>query len=203
MKIDDYAVFLFSALIPWRYFENTVFGATESIVNGSWLLKKMYISPLVFPLIQWIVTSIEFLHSFIVVLLILIFIKKSWTIHMIILPLAIIPWSMLGIGIGLICSTIFVFFRDFRPMVQMFINFSFFSSPILLKIEIFEEHTLQAFFLKLHPITYFAALFQKPIYYESWPSYTDWIVTLSLSTILLILGNYLMQKFKGRYYFYL
>jgi ABC-type polysaccharide/polyol phosphate export permease len=34
MNINDYAVFLFSALVPWRFFEKVVNTIMESIVNG-------------------------------------------------------------------------------------------------------------------------------------------------------------------------
>ena len=41
MNIQDYVIFLFSALIPWRYLERAVNTASESIVTGDWLLKNM------------------------------------------------------------------------------------------------------------------------------------------------------------------
>ena len=203
MNIHDYTVFLFGALIPWRYFESAVSGATESIVGGGWLLKKMYVSPLVFPLIRWLVASLEFLFSFTVVLLLLIFMKDHWTVHLCILPLSIVPWAMLSLGVGLICAVFFSFFRDVRPIVNMVMMFTFFSSPILFKIDFFDSHTLQAFLLKFHPMTYFAFLFQKPIYYASWPSMRDWGITFGISAAVVIIGCYLVHKFQGRYYFYL
>jgi len=203
MQVHDYVVFLFSALIPWRYFENVVNGAMESIVGGAWLLKKIYVSPLAFPCIRWIVASIEFLFSFIVVLLLFVFIKDTWTIHLLILPVSIMLWSIFGLGLGLICAVIFTFFRDIKPIVQMFMMFIFFSSPILFKSEMFKDHAVQSMLLRLHPMTYFASLFQKPIYYALWPSYTDWGITMGCSVTAIALGYYLEQKFKSRFYFYL
>jgi ABC-type polysaccharide/polyol phosphate export permease len=124
-------------------------------------------------------------------------------VHLCILPLSIIPWAMLSLGIGLICAVFFTFFRDVRPIVHMVMMFTFFSSPILFKIDFFDNHTLQAFILKFHPMTYFAFLFQKPIYYTSWPSVLDWGITLSISTAVVIVGCYLVHRFQGRFYFYL
>lgn len=100
MDIRDYAVFLFSALVPWRYFEKVVNTMTDSIVQGEWLHKKMYVSQFAFPLNRWLTASFEFLFSIIVAFLIFAFLKTEWTIHLIILPLAIIPWAIFGMGLG-------------------------------------------------------------------------------------------------------
>jgi ABC-type polysaccharide/polyol phosphate export permease len=79
----------------------------------------------------------------------------------------------------------------------------FFSSPILFKADLFQEGSLQAWMLRLHPITYFAALVQKPIYNAAWPSATDWAVSVLCSVAALALGVWLMQKNKNEFYYLL
>jgi len=172
MNINDYAVFLFSALVPWRYFEKVVNTVMESIAGGEWLLKKMYVSPFAFPLNKWFVSSIEFLFSIATAFVLFAVLKENWSIHLIIIPLAIL----------------------------MLI---FFTSPILFSSNIFTEGSMQAQLMSYHPITYFAALFQKPVYQLAWPSITDWVISLSLSTSSLIAGIYLINKNKTKFYYYL
>jgi ABC-type polysaccharide/polyol phosphate export permease len=203
MNVSNYAVYLFGALVPWRYFERTVNMIMDSIAQGDWLLKKIAVSPFVFPLSRWLTASVEFLFSFLVVLLIFSIIKTTWTIHLVVLPLAMIPWAAFGLGMGMVCSAAFVFFRDIRQIVQMFLLFTFFTSPILFKADLFAEHSLQAMLLRLHPFTYFAALFQKPLYYGAWPSLADWGVSSMVGCISLFIGWYLINRLKGRFYFYL
>jgi homopolymeric O-antigen transport system permease protein len=203
MNVSNYAVYLFGALVAWRYFERTVGLMMESIVGGDWLLKKLPVSPFVFPLSRWLIASVEFLFAFVVVLVLFLVLKSDWTIHLIVLPLAIIPWALFGLGIGMICAVVFVFFRDIRQVVQMLLMFIFFTSPILFKADLFAEHSLQAALLRLHPITYFAALFQKPLYYAAWPGVADWVVSISISGLSLFAGWALLNKLKRRFYFYL
>lgn len=203
MNINHYAVFLFSALVPWRYFEKVVTSTMESIVGGDWLLKKMYVSPLAFPVNRFIISTFEFLFSLTVAFILFAFLKESWTIHLIILPLAVIPWAMLGMGTGMISAVLFTFFRDVRPLIQMLLTLIFFTSPILFHQNIFEPGSLQANIMSYHPITYFAALFQKPIYELTWPSNLDWFVSITISMTTLITGYNLIQKYKNKFYFYL
>ena len=203
MDMADYAVYLFGALVPWRYFERTTSLMMESIVGGDWLLKKMPASPFLFPLSRWLMATVEFLISFAVVLVLFSVIKRTWTVHCVILPLAILPWAVFGLGTGLICAVIFVFFRDIRQIVQMLLMFLFFTSPILFRADLFAGHSLQAALLRLHPVTYFAALFQKPLYFGMWPGAADWIVSIAFSVLLLATGTVLLMRLKRRFYFYL
>jgi len=203
MDITDYAVFLFGALVPWRYFEKVVNTCMDAIVGGDWLLKKMYVSPLALPLTRWVVASVEFLFSLVIVFALFGILKQTWTVHLVILPLAIIPWAMLGLGIGLICAVLYTFFRDIRTIVQMVLMLAFFSSPILFKADLFQDNSLQSMIVHYHPITYFAALFQKPVYYATWPAVDDWLVSITAGTVSLLLGLGLVNKYKGQFYFYL
>lgn len=203
MDIADYAVFLFGALMPWRYFEKVVNTCMDSIVGGEWLLKKLYVSPFALPLTRWLIASIEFLFSLSVVFLFVVMMKQTFTVHLIILPVAIIPWALLGLGLGLMSAVAFTFFRDIRTIMQMLLMLAFFSSPILFRADTFEPGTLQARLVTLHPITYFAALFQKPIYLGAWPGPVDWLVSFGIGVTALTAGIWLINKHKHEFYFYL
>jgi ABC-type polysaccharide/polyol phosphate export permease len=203
MDIGDYAVFLFGALLPWRYFEKVVNTCMDSIVGADWLLKKMYVSPFALPISRWIVATFELLFSLTVMFIFLAALSHPWTVHFSILPLAILPWSMLGLGVGFIAAVLFTFFRDVRTIIQLVLMLVFFSSPILFKADLFQGSTLQGWIVKLHPITYFAALFQKPIYSATWPSPTDWVVSFSVGIAALVAGVSLMNKYKSEFYYHL
>jgi lipopolysaccharide transport system permease protein len=203
MDIGDYAVFLFGALLPWRYFEKVVNTCMDSIVGGDWLLKKIYVSPFALPSARWLVATFELFFSLTIMFVFLAVLGHPWSVHLSILPLALIPWMMLGLGIGLVSAVLFTFFRDIRTIIQLVLMLLFFSSPILFKADMFQGSTFQAMMVKLHPITYFAALFQKPIYNAMWPSLLDWTVSFSIATVALIVGIEVVNKHKGEFYYHL
>ena len=201
MNIEDYAVFLFSALVPWRYFEKVVNLIMESIVNGEWLHKKMYVSPFAFPINRWIIAGFEFLFSITVAFILFAFLKKDWSIHLIILPVSFIPWAITGLGMGMICAVLYTFFRDIKPFVQLVLTLTFFTSPILFNRSVFEPGSFQAQIMDWHPVTYFAELFQNPVYLSQWPSLNSWIITFGISALTLAVGMYLINKFKSKFYY--
>ncbi len=203
MNVADYAVFLFGALMPWRYFEKTVNSCMDSYVGGDWLLKKVYVSPYALPLTRWAIAGIEFLFSLTVVFLFFSFWKHSFTVHLLVIPFAVVPWALLGLGVGLSTAVLFIFFRDVRTIVQMGLMLAFFSSPILFRADTLPEGSVPARLIAFHPVTYFAALFQKPIYHAAWPSFGDWAVSFVVALMALGTGMYLVEKYKAKFYFYL
>jgi homopolymeric O-antigen transport system permease protein len=203
MRLGDYAVFLFSALVPWRYFEKVVSGCTDAIVQGDWLLKQVPASPFSLPLARWIVASVEFGFSFVAVALILALVKDRWTVHVLVVPLAAVPWAMTALGVGLCCATLFTFFRDVRPVVQIALMLAFFTAPILFTATLFDPGSLQARLLAWHPVTYLAALFQKPIHDGRWPAPADWAVASTVAIGSLALGIVSVRWARPRIYFYL
>ena len=110
---------------------------------------------------------------------------------------------LLATGIGLIAAVLYTFFRDVKPLVQLLLTLTFFTSPILFKPDIFEPGTIQQQLMQLHPFTYLAALFQKPVYMAALPTTNEWIISFGLGIAALLLGVYLVNKYKSKFYYYL
>jgi len=203
MNVGDYAVFLFSGLVPWRYFEKTVNVCMDSLVQGDWLLKKLPVSVFALPLARWIVATVEFAFAFVAVALVLLALKPGWSVHCLVLPVSFLPWALLGLGLGLLTASLFTFFRDLRPIVQLGLLLLFFTAPILFHADLFPAGSWHARLLAFHPFTYFAALFQKPLHAGRWPSSIDWAVSFSVALAALAAGAGALRASRRRLYFYL
>lgn len=202
MNLQDYAVFLFAGLIPWRYFEKAVNVCMDSLVQGDWLLKKLPVSAFALPLSRFVLATVEFAFAFLAGALVLLALKPGWSVHCLVLPLSVVPWALLGLGLGFLTASLFTFFRDLRPIVQLGLLLLFFTSPILFHADLFPAGTLQARLLLWHPFTYFAALFQKPLHAAAWPSATDWTVSFSVALGALGAGASVLHASRRRLYFY-
>jgi ABC-type polysaccharide/polyol phosphate export permease len=201
MNVAEYAVFLFCTLVPWRYFESTVMGCTESIVAGEWLLRRMPVSPFIFPLARWLLASLEFAFAFPVALLVIGLLKPGWGLPVLVVPLAVAIWSVAALGLGMLCATVYVFLRDIKTLVQMTLMLAFFASPILVRPDLFAPGSPQATLMAWQPLTYFAALLQKPFHYGTFPSALDWVVTVAIAATLLSAGWQALQAQRARFYF--
>ena len=46
----DFPLFIFTAILPWKWFTETIQGGVNSIVSGERLIKQIYFPKLVLPL---------------------------------------------------------------------------------------------------------------------------------------------------------
>jgi ABC-type polysaccharide/polyol phosphate export permease len=144
---------------------------------------------------------VDFLVSFVTLLVLLLLFHGSLHRQMLILPLSVLLWLLIAAGAGLCLSVIFVFFRDIRPIVQMGLMLALFSSTVFFKPETLSGQAGELW-LTLNPVCYWAALFQKPIYYAAWPLPIDWEVSLASAVGFILLGIALYRSLRHKFYFY-
>jgi ABC-type polysaccharide/polyol phosphate export permease len=197
----DYIFYLFAGLVPWRFFEQASQAMTDSIVNSSVFTRGFRVPYYYFPLSELGAQFIDFLASFLCLLLLLTLFKAPLHLAMLILPASVLTMALIAAGGGLCLSVIFVFFRDIRPIVQMGLMVALFSSTVF-----FKSATLSGgdgkIWLLLNPVCYWVALFQKPIYFGVLPRTTDWVISLASGLFLVGLGTVLYRALYRKFYFY-
>jgi ABC-type polysaccharide/polyol phosphate export permease len=198
---SDYVPYLFAGLVPWRFFEQASQAMTESIVSSAVFTRGFRVPYFYFPTSELGAQFIDFLASFSALLGLLLLFRVPLHGQMVVLPLSILAWMLITAGSGLCLSVIFVFFRDIRPIVQMGLMLAMFSSTVFFKPETLAGNTGTAW-LKINPVCYWVALFQKPIYYGTWPQPLDWVVSLASGFFLIMLGIILYRSLRHKFYFY-
>lgn len=203
VTLEGYAAFVFCGLVPWRYLESSATSGMESIVGGDWLLKKMYVSASIFPVARWLTASIEFALAFVILMTLVLWLRPGPPMQLVTVPLAVIVWAAGALGLGMVLAVAYTFFRDIKPIAHMVLLLAFFSSPILIMPGTLATDSLPAALLRWHPLTYFTALFQKPLYFHVMPSMLDWGVSAAVSASLLLAGAALIRRFGSKFYFFL
>ena len=199
--LDQYVLYLFAGLIPWRFFEQASMSMMESILQNGFITKKIHTPSIYFPLTQLGIAFADFLCAFVVLLGLFLVFQAEWHVQMVILPLSILIWLLLAAGTGITLAVLFVFFQDLKNIVQMILMLFLFTSTIFFKKEMFVSDPLKMEFLRFDPVCYWVSLFQKPIFYGEWPSGLDWSVGLLSSVFLLGLGLVLYRNLHHRFYY--
>jgi ABC-type polysaccharide/polyol phosphate export permease len=197
----DFVVYLFAGLVPWRFFDQACSAMIDSIASSAVFTRGFRVPYFYFPASELGAQLIDFLASFLTLLALLLLFKTPWHLQMLILPLSVLVWLLLTAGAGLCLSVIFVFFRDIRPIVQMGLMLALFSSTVFFKPATLSGRAGQIW-LTINPVCYWAALFQKPIYYGVWPLALDWTVSLASAAVLILLGTALYRSLRHKFYFY-
>jgi len=203
-NLADYAIFMFSGLVPWNFFSKAVLDATVSIPNNSHYLLKVRTPKLVFPLSATLQALADFCAGFLVLLVLFAVLRGPMPASMLFLPISIAIWMLFAAGVGMIFSVVDVLFRDFGHLAGLLLMLLFFGTPILFPADPFlEAGGFRRLLVVWNPMYYFASLFQQPIHYATVPSLAAVGITAGLAAIALVAGVALYQRFEDRFVYYL
>lgn len=125
-----YPIFAYSALVPWAFFANGLSQASNSLVGGSNLIKKVYFPRLAMPLASVLGGFVDFLLAFILLVGMIFYYGMVPTIHVVVLPLFLLLAFITSLGVSLWLSAMYVQFRDIRHIIPFLTQIWLFATPI-------------------------------------------------------------------------
>ena len=126
-----YAVYVFSALLPWTFFANAVNASGNSLVNSSGLIGKVYFPRLVIPLASVGAGLIDFCISTVLLLLLLLVLGTGWSASLLAAPFLLGAVATAALGVGILLSALVVSYRDFRHVIPILLQVWMFATPVV------------------------------------------------------------------------
>ncbi|MGB3345715.1 MAG: ABC transporter permease [Candidatus Humimicrobiia bacterium] len=199
----DFPIFLLSGLIPWNFLASSLNVGIDSIVGNSHLINKIKFPREILPLSIIFSNFINFLLELVAFFILLIFMGYKFYKLLYLLPLIILIQIFLVIGATLIVSSVNVYFRDTKHILNIFMLIWFFATPIIYNIGIVPEKF--RYLMIVNPMTVFTILYRNIFYYVNYPgslefpSFRTLLLCVSLSLAFLLFGYYLFNKLSPRF----
>ncbi len=125
-----YPIFVFSALLGWLFFANSLNDVSNSLIANSNIISKIYFPRIIIPTSSVIVNFIDFSISLIILLILFIIYGFTPKLTILFLPFFVLMTFSLSLGIGLVMSSLNVKYRDFRYVVPFLIQIGLYISPV-------------------------------------------------------------------------
>lgn len=126
-----YALFSYTALLPWNMFAQSLTLSSNSLVADSNLVKKVYFPRLALPLSGIFSPLVDFAIAFVILVGMMFYFDYPPTIRMLCLPGFIVLAMMTAGGVGLWFSALNARYRDIGHAVPFVIQLWLFSSPVV------------------------------------------------------------------------
>lgn len=125
-----YPILVFAAMLPWQMFANAVTESSNSLVANAAMLSKVYFPRLIVPTSAAIVGLVDFLISFAMLGILMVWYQfvPGWRI--LTLPLFLLLPLMAALGFGIWFAALNVKYRDFRYIVPFLVQFGMYISPV-------------------------------------------------------------------------
>ncbi|MCU0428808.1 MAG: ABC transporter permease [Cytophagaceae bacterium] len=119
-----------AAILPWQFFSTSFSDISNSLVANSNLLSKVYFPRILVPASSMVVCLIDFLVSFVLVIIIMIWQQYVPPVQFLFLPFFLLAAILASFGTGLLVASLNVKYRDFRFIIPFIVQVGLFVSPI-------------------------------------------------------------------------
>lgn len=125
-----YPLLVFTALLPWQFFANSLGEASTSIISNANMLTKVYFPRIVIPATSIVVSLMDLLISFVMLFFLMTWYGFTPSARAVTLPLFLILACAASFGVSLWLSALNVKYRDFRYVVPFIMQFGLYVSPV-------------------------------------------------------------------------
>lgn len=165
LDMPNYYLFLLGGLLPWIFMTSTILMGTPIFVSQSQLLRSFKINPWVVLGSQVMDNFVNFIASFLIIMMPFYISSDKPLEHLLLLPVAFLPLLIGTLGITITLSVLNVFFRDINFVMGFVFNLLFFLTPIFYpRVYVPAEFH---WIVDLNPLIYFIEPFRVIIYSES------------------------------------
>ena len=126
-----YAIFSYTALVPWTFFSRSLTETTNSLVSNINILNKVYIPRLIMPLAAVSGRLLDFAIALSLVFGLMMWYRIVPTVWILMVPVLIVLMMLTAIGIGTWLSALAVHYRDVRYGMSFMIQLMLYSTPVV------------------------------------------------------------------------
>lgn len=199
--IENFPVYLITGQVMFTFFSEATNMSMNSIMDNAQLIKKVYIPKYMFPVSKTLSSFVNLLFSLVAVIVIAIYMKIDFNIAVIFIPLALLYMLIFTMGVGLIVSSVNVFFRDTQHLYGVFLTVWMYLTPIFYPANIIPEQF--KILIEINPLFYIIQYFRACILYGVVPTFEHNIICISVSICTFVIGLYTFYKNQDKFILYI
>jgi ABC-type polysaccharide/polyol phosphate export permease len=161
-----FILWLVTGLFPWTFFADGVQSASASVIEKSFLVKKVVFNVALLPLIKIFASLILFVFLNIVMLALFFIYGSRPNMYWLQLPYFMIALSLLILSVSWLTSSVVVFYKDLSHIINVLIQLGFWATPIFWSPANLPERF--KFLVQLNPVNYVVSGYRNSLILHSW-----------------------------------
>lgn len=184
-------LFYFSGTMLWTFFSTNLLKSSETFASNAGLFGKIYFPrftvPIAYVLTGLVTLGVQFLLLvvfYVYYYLTGISVTPTWGLLM--APLLIVQLGMLGVGIGLIISSVTTKYRDLKQLVGFGMQLWMYATPIIYPSSKIPEKW--RFLLVINPVAPIIDAFRKSLLGIGLVDYSSVLISMVITIVVLFFG---------------
>ena len=198
-SVPDYPLFIFCAILPWKWFTSSVYDAVTSVVGQERLIKQIHFPKLILPVASTTAAVANFVFGLIPLFaLLLLFFRDRASWHVVFIPVIAVVQFAFTIAFCTLVASVNVFFRDIGNVSRHVLRLWFYLSPGLYAVATIQEQVknnqLLSTLVELNPWTWLFESYRNVIYYGTDPYWSQLAGVLAFSVVMLGVAIMLFKR---------
>jgi lipopolysaccharide transport system permease protein len=181
-----YAIFAYTALLPWNYFSSSLSNATGSLVSHAQFVTKVYFPREILPATYVIAALFDFIVASTVLVGLLLYYRVPLTIHALYVVPIILILTCFALAMSLFLSATQVRFRDIGVAVPLLLQLWLFATPVIYPLSSVPLRFRSIY--NLNPMVGIIENFRQVVLRGARPDYWSLTIAAIVSVVLLFLS---------------
>jgi lipopolysaccharide transport system permease protein len=195
----NYPMFLFSGMLPWLLFSETVQRSSSSLVEQANLITKTVFPAEIVPVSIFLSSLISHLLALALAIAGAAIFLRHMTPLLALLPVFMLLLGLFAVGVGWIAAALQVYLRDTAQVLAVILTLWFWATPILIP----EDKLAHAghwalWLLKLNPLTYFVRAYREALLGQRLPLVIHWGLSAAVFAIVVFVCGGLFFRYMKR-----
>ena len=190
-------IFYMAGTVVWGYFATCISLTSNTFNSNADIFGKVYFPRIAVPIANVIISLLQFLIQFIIFIIFLFYFKGQGNLinpnmNVFLLPLIILQMAILGLGFGILISSLTTKYKDLVFVMSFFVQLWMYATPIVYPLSIIpEKYRLLA---AINPMTSVVETFRGAFLGVSTITANHIIVSVAVTIFIFFIGFLLFHR---------
>lgn len=198
-NINHFAAYLLIGTVLFNFFSESTTQALVSITGNAGLITKVYVPKYIFPISKVISSCINLFFSLIALYIVLLLSGIPLNVYHLLLPFGIVCLIGFCIGMGLILSSLMVFFRDMQFLYSVILTLWTYLTPLFYPEDILPERFM--WLMQCNPMYHFIRYIRNIMLDASLPTLRAHFFCAFFAAATIVTGFIIFKKSQKKFIF--
>ncbi|MCL1999352.1 MAG: ABC transporter permease [Turicibacter sp.] len=199
--IPNFPVYLLSGQLIFNFFSEATTRAMGSVLGGAGTIKKVYVPKYIFPASAVLSSVVNLAFAFVAFLFVYAITGEPLRWTLLLVPLPILYVFTFSLGLGMLLSSMAVFFRDITYLYGIAMTLLMFLTPIFYPVTILPDRIFHL--IHLNPMFHYVSYFRELALYGTIPGLWANMLCLGFALAALCVGLFATMTQQDKFILYL
>ena len=194
---ESAAISILVGVMAWQFFASGSSSSLRAIVGNAGLVTRVYVPRHILVLTNVLTSLINSLFAFVALVPLIFILQGHLPITVLLFPVVHVVYFWFMYGLGLILSSLFVYFRDMSQIWEVLTRTLFFASPVMYPLSIIPSNLLPYYLM--NPMTQFILIYRDVMVDGTLPSLQSTAIVVGFAVGATLVGTFTFRRLERRF----